>query len=119
MKNIIFLLCAIFTFSMATAQTDTKKKDQNSTEKTRVQNNTGTTTSPTLDNMGVVNPNDSPEHGATGRDNSRQAELTSQRHDTTVTRANTTTTTTSSGTTTTSSGTSTNKNTNTTRPTGQ
>ncbi|CAM3438196.1 hypothetical protein FLLO111716_10305 [Flavobacterium longum] len=93
MKKIILLLCAIFTFGLASGQTDTRqKKDKTKVELQKKQQDSldkvqkdkqridgraksGTTnTNNSTDSVGTVRPNDVPDHGANSRDNSRQSQ---------------------------------------------
>jgi hypothetical protein len=92
MKTTILMLCALFAFSLASAQETTTKKTKVKTE-TRDANQTPATNS--VDKSGVVTPTDSPDQGANSRDNSRQSTYNNQPA---TTNANTNTTTTNTGT---------------------
>jgi hypothetical protein len=76
-KNLIFLLCAIFTFSVASAQATQKKTTTTpvttncKTDKTKA--TAVTTNSVQNNNSGIIDPTEAPAEGANSRDNSRQS----------------------------------------------
>lgn len=81
MKKFLFLLCAIFAFSVASAQTDKNKKDKTAT-KTEVKKENKQVNAPEKkaepatnvanDSTGLVDPTDTNVEGSNSRNNSRQ-----------------------------------------------
>lgn len=82
MKKYLLMLCAIFAFGAATAQTENaKKKTEKAPEPAKATVKTEETKSVANDSTGLIDPTAVAPEGANSRDNSRQSQYNKPKND--------------------------------------